>query len=130
MILVILVSIVVLVAVSLAVLWMVGERGQLIMRSTPAFFRAAGGWGARLHAYVYGRWTRQYLDVLLNRLPSGGEGGKWLAQHYHGKVLTHDHAEAIVMLDRPLEERDLELIFPVRQKNPWVSSGSGSLPSE
>jgi NAD-dependent dihydropyrimidine dehydrogenase PreA subunit len=119
----ILVSVVILVAVPLAALWIVGERGRLMMRSTPAFFRAAGGWGARLHAYIYGRWTRQYIHVLLNKLPSGGEGGTWLAQHYHGKVLTHDHAEAIVTLDRPLAERDLEQIIPYPHARKLVLDG-------
>jgi NAD-dependent dihydropyrimidine dehydrogenase PreA subunit len=124
MILTLLLTVLVLVAASLAALWIVGERGRLMMHSTPAFLRAAGGWGARLHAYVYGRWTRQYINVLLNKLPSsGGEGGTWLAQHYHGKVLTHDHAEAIVTLDRPIAERDLEQIIPYPHARKLVLDG-------
>jgi NAD-dependent dihydropyrimidine dehydrogenase PreA subunit len=125
MILALLALIVGLVLVSLAVLWIVGERGRLMMRSTPAFFRAAGGWRARLHAYIYGRWTGPYVDFLLNKTPSGGggAGAAWLAEHYHGKVLTHDHAEAIVTLDRPIEERDLEQIIPFQHARKLVLDG-------
>jgi len=120
-----LVAFLVLIAAALAALWIAGERGHLLMRSTPAFFRAAGGWGARLHAYIYGRWTRQYVDVLLNKMPSGGggKGAAWLAERYHGKVLTHDHAKAIVNLDQPIEERDLEQIVPYQHARKLVLDG-------
>jgi Pyruvate/2-oxoacid:ferredoxin oxidoreductase delta subunit len=124
MILAILSCVVLLIVVSLTVLWIVGERGRLMMRSTPEFFRAAGGWGARLHAYIYGRWTGRYVDFLINKTPPGnGSGAAWLAEHYHGKVLTHDHAEAIVMLDHPIEERDLEQIVPYKHARRLLLDG-------
>jgi Pyruvate/2-oxoacid:ferredoxin oxidoreductase delta subunit len=92
----------------LLVLWLVGERGRLMLPSTWRFLRAGG----RLHGYIYGRWTRQYVDVLLNRLPPNPKATGWLADHYHGKVLTHDHAQAIVGSTRDVPLQDLEQIIP------------------
>jgi len=112
------------VVMAFAALWLVGERGRIVMRSTPAFFRAAGGLSRWIHAYIYGRWTGAYVDFLINKTPSGnGSGAKWLAAHYHGKVLTHDHAEAIVTLDHPLEEHDLEQIVPYQHARKLVLEG-------
>jgi len=101
-------SLLAVVVVGLLVLWIVGERGRLLLPSTRRFF-AAGG---RLHGYVYGRWTRQYIDVLLNRLPPNPKAMQSFAEHYHGKVLLHDHATAIVGADRDIGPTDLEQIVP------------------
>jgi len=118
------VSILFVVVVAFVPLWLVGERGRLMMRSTPAFFRATGGWLHGIHAYIYGRWTGAYVDFLINKTPSGnGDGAKWLAAHYHGKVLTHDHAEAIVTLEQPIGERDLEQIVPYKHARKLVLEG-------
>ncbi len=94
--------------VLIAGLWMVGERGRLLRPSTRRFLREGG----RLHGYVYSRWTRQYINVLLNHLRPTPGAGKWLADHYHGKVLTHEHAEAIVSSRKDIPLRDLEQIIP------------------
>ena len=96
------------VVAALLVLWLIGERGRLLRRSTWGMLRE----GVSLHGYVYGRWTRQYVDVLLNRLPSGEKGGRWLAERYHGKVLMHEHARAIVEINRDIPLRDLEQVVP------------------
>lgn len=93
-------------------LWVRGERGFLPRPSTKRFFREAGFGLQALHGYIYARWTRQYVDVLLNRLPANPRGMKWLSDHYHGKVLPHEHAEAIVKLDRDIPLRDLEQVVP------------------
>jgi NAD-dependent dihydropyrimidine dehydrogenase PreA subunit len=93
-------------------LWLAGERGRLLRPSTRRLFRASGSWRNALHGYVYARWTNQYVDALLNRIPGGNGGGRWLADHYHGKILTHEHAEALVSLDKDLPRRDLEQIVP------------------
>ncbi|MBM3745557.1 MAG: 4Fe-4S dicluster domain-containing protein [Acidobacteria bacterium] len=90
------------------VLWIVGERGRLLLGSTRRFFREGG----RLHGYVYGRWTRQYIDVLLNRLPANPKATHWLADRYHGKVLTHDHATALVGSDKDVPLQDLDQVVP------------------
>ncbi len=105
--------------VAALVLWIVGERGRLVLPSTQAFLRAGG----RLHGYVYGRWTRQYIDVLLNRLPPNRKAMQWFADHYHGKVLTHDHATAIVTADRDLGPTDLEQIIPYPMARNLVLKG-------
>jgi NAD-dependent dihydropyrimidine dehydrogenase PreA subunit len=101
-----------LIPAALLVLWLAGERGRLLRPSTRRLFRESGSWLNGLHGYIYGRWTNQYVDALLNRIPAGAGGGHWLADHYHGKVLTHEHAEALVSLDKDLPRRDLEQIVP------------------
>lgn len=90
-----------------AALWLVGERGRLILPSTRRFLRA----GARLHGYVYGRWTRQYIKALFKLRPSP-EAGKWWADRHHGKVLTHDHATALVGHNKDVPLQDLEQVIP------------------
>lgn len=91
----------------------VGEKGQL-RRSTADFFRESGMHLRTLHGYIYLRWTQSYIKSLFrltgNRKPSKGE--HWLAQHYHGKVLTHENARCLVQLDRPIERRNLDQIVP------------------
>jgi hypothetical protein len=92
--------------------WLAGERGHLLRPSTRGLFREIDSWGHKLHAYIYGRWTNPYVDLLLNRLPPSDKGGRWFADHYHGKVLTHDHATAIVTLNKSIPLQDLEQIVP------------------
>ena len=108
------------VAVALLSAWVVGERGRLLRRSTRAMMVQAGVRRqlnlSALHGYVYGRWTKQYL-WLLNRqiVPRLGQRGRqFLADRYHGKVLTHELAKAIVTVE-PNQEiplQDLEQIIP------------------
>lgn len=111
-------------------LWLFGERGHLLLPSTKRSLRLGlplsakqasrrkrpSSWKtalASLEGYVYGRWTNQYISVLLHRImPRLDAGGKQrLADRYHGKVLTHEQARAIVVLDKPIR-RDLEQIIP------------------
>ena len=116
-------------------IWIFGERGHLLLPSTQRSMRQ---WRSRsaadapstppgpgvprpprlgllkqLEGYVYGRWTNQYINVLLNRVVPGmsPEGRARLAEHYHGKIITHDEAKAIIKLDQPIR-RDLEQIIP------------------
>lgn len=90
------------------VLWLIGERGRFLRPSTTRFFREGG----RLHGYIYGRWTRQYIHVLLNTLRPTPKAGTWLSDRYHGKVLTHENAKSIITLNRPIPLRDLDQIVP------------------
>jgi NAD-dependent dihydropyrimidine dehydrogenase PreA subunit len=66
-----------------------------------------------LHAYVYARWTKQYIGMAMKygmpRLDERSRKGVGIA--YHGKVLTQDQAEAIILLDHPIERRTLEQII-------------------
>ncbi len=93
-----------------------GERGRL-RPSTLAFFRQSKSCLDALHGYVYGRWTSRYLKTLFS-LPApsssaeAGKAARKLADHYHGKVLTHDHAHAIVTLDRDVPLQEIEQIVP------------------
>lgn len=67
-----------------------------------------------LHAYVYGRWTRQYIRVLRNSIIPrlSRRGKKKLAEGFHAKVLTHEHAKAIITINEHIPRRDLEQIIP------------------
>ena len=70
--------------------------------------------GSALHAYFYGRWTNQYINLLVHRIyPRLDAAGRqrW-ANHYHGKVLTHEHARAIITLNKDIPLQDLEQIIP------------------
>jgi NAD-dependent dihydropyrimidine dehydrogenase PreA subunit len=67
-----------------------------------------------LHSYFYGRWTNQYINLLVNHVTPrlGVRGKRWLADRYHGKVLTPEHAKAIVTLQEDIPLRSLERIIP------------------
>ena len=96
--------------VGLLVLWLFGERWRFFRPST----RSMLGEGGSLHGYVYGRWTNQYIHVLINWLMPRAKSGGWtsLSDHYHGKVLTQEEAEAIVSAKKDIPLRDLEQIVP------------------
>lgn len=106
----------VLAAAFLLFVFVAGERGGF-HRSTWRYFREAGFGLSALHGYVYGRWTQRYVNFLLNSPPPRSQEraekmARWLADHYHGKVLTHEHARAIVTLDRKIPLQDLDQIVP------------------
>lgn len=98
-------------------LWLFGERWRLLRRSTKQMVRE-GGFGLNtLHGYLYGRWTNQYVKLLLDSLPHappsvGPKAGTWLSDHYHGKVLTQEQAEAIINSKKDIPLQDLEQIIP------------------
>ncbi len=129
------VSILLLAFFALFALWVFGERGQLMLPSTRRAMPRRGGKrsSARpehkahaakkprrhavfdaVHAYVYGRWTNQYIYALINwvmpRLDARGRE-HW-ANSYHGKVLTPELAAELVMLDHDVDARRLEQIIP------------------
>jgi ferredoxin len=111
------------------VFWLYAERWHPLRPSTLAFMRAIGWRRAlglnSLHGYVYGRWTRQYLHLLMHRLfpRLNAEGRRRWSDRYHGKVLTHDEARAIVTLDREISLRDLEQIIPYPTARALVLEG-------
>lgn len=110
-------------------LWIWGERGRLMLPSTLESVRSGKARDLvnfrALHMYIYGRWTNQYIKFVINRLHPGlGERGKkWWTDRYHGKVLTHDQARAIVELDHPIPRRDLEQVVPYPLAREIVLSG-------
>jgi Pyruvate/2-oxoacid:ferredoxin oxidoreductase delta subunit len=77
------------------------------------------------HGYVYGRWPNQYINLLTNYLEPrlGPRGKKWLADRYHGKVLTQEHARAIVTIDQDIPLQDLEQIIPYPSARDLVLKG-------
>jgi Pyruvate/2-oxoacid:ferredoxin oxidoreductase delta subunit len=107
-----------LLAAGALVLWLIGERGRLLLPSTWRLMRALG-WRRvvslqALHAYVYGRWTQHYIGFVLNRLYPrvGSRQKRWLADRFHAKVLTAEHAGAIVTLNQDIPLQDLEQVIP------------------
>lgn len=105
------------------------ERGRLILPSTKRLLRAHGLRNIlnlkALHSYVYMRWTKQYIHFALNLLAprSTAPGRKRWSDHYHGKVLTHGQAKAIVKLNHPIPLRDLEQIIPYPTARDLVLKG-------
>jgi Na+-translocating ferredoxin:NAD+ oxidoreductase RNF subunit RnfB len=110
----------------LAGLWLFGERWRLLRPSTRRSMREGGIGLNALHGYVYGRWTNQYVHTLIHRiiprLKPGG--GKWLSDHYHGKILRHEEAEAIIANQKDIPLRDLEQIIPYPTARDLVLQGS------
>src|SRR5579864_4129716 len=103
-----------LIFVVLAFFLIVGENGKF-HRSTWAFFHESGLHLRTLHGYIYGRWTPRYIKVLFGMTaakPTASKGEHWLAQHYHGKVLTHEQARCIINLDQPIKRRNLDRVVP------------------
>jgi len=119
------------VAAAAFVLWLFGERWRLAQPSTLRGLRGGGGAGGSrlsgLHAYVYGRWTNQYLAILIKRVfPRLDEQGlKWWRDRYHAKVLTPGQAEAIVLHDHDIPRQDLgEQIIPYLLARDIVLTGA------
>ncbi|MEJ2697769.1 MAG: 4Fe-4S binding protein [Candidatus Sulfobium sp.] len=77
------------------------------------------------HGYIYGRWTNQYIRVLLlNIIPRLKPAGKkWLSDRYHGKVLTEEQAKSIITLNRNIPLQDLEHIIPYPMARDIVLNG-------
>lgn len=98
-------------------LWLVGRRGRLVRESSRRFWqesrRLPSAALRTLHFYIYGRWTREYLIVAAAIVTHLGRRGKqWMADRYHGKVLTHPEATALVRIGKSIPLRDLEQIVP------------------
>ena len=109
--------------------WLFGERWRPLRLSTWRFLREGGLRrllnGSAIHAYAYGRWTNQYIDVLINRIYPrlDARGRQHWADHYHGKVLTPEHARAIITLNEEIPLQDLEQIIPYPVARDIVLSG-------
>jgi ferredoxin len=103
--------------------WLIGERGHLMLPSTRRSFRAEGVRSVfrfqTWHLYVYGCWSTLYVGFLIHcafrcLAALGAPGRNWLAHRYHGKVLTLDHARALVTVDKPIALQDLEQVIPYK----------------
>ncbi|UCF20949.1 MAG: 4Fe-4S binding protein [Gemmatimonadota bacterium] len=106
--------------VGLAALWLLGERGRLILPSTLAAIRSGRTGGRRrgklnaLHGYVYSRWPNQYISFFINTLlpRMTPKLKRWWANRYHGKVLPTELAREIITLNHEIKRTDLERIIP------------------
>lgn len=104
---------------ALLVLWLIGERGHLMLPSTRQALESRSN-GPRqpfinsVHGYVYGRWAFQYISFFIHTmLPRMTPSFKrWWADRYHGKVLTTELARRIITLDHEIKRTDLEQIIP------------------
>ena len=77
-----------------------------------------------LHTYVYARWSELYVRLGRWALPYLMPGTKrWLADRYHGKVLTHDLARAIITIEKDIPLRDLEQIIPYDHARDLILNG-------
>jgi len=117
--------------VSVLGVWLLGERWRLLRPSTRKFVRESGGWRQMLNlnvivnGYVYARWTNQFQRLLIYHIAPrlGPRGKKWFSDHQHHKVLTHEHAKAIINLDHDIPLRDLEQIIPYPMARNLVLKG-------
>ena len=80
--------------VTVLTLWLFGERWRPLRPSSWKMIREGGLKQFLnpniLHGYIYGRWTNQYIKLLINYISPrlGPRGQRWLSDRYHGKVLT------------------------------------------
>lgn len=114
---------------SVLILWLLGRRGRLMQRSTLSMVRESGLIRflslATLHGCVYFRWTKEYVRLGKTVMPYlGSRIGRWIADRYHGKVLTSELAQAIVAIDHDVSLRDLEQIIPYSMARDLVLRGN------
>ncbi len=115
--------------VGLSLLWLFGERGRPLRPSTWRMLRETDVRSLIslnvLNGYVYGRWTNQYLSMLINRINPrlGPAAWRWTTNRYHAKVITHEEARAIITLDHDIAKRDLEQVIPYATARDLVLKG-------
>jgi ferredoxin len=109
------------------VAWLFGERWRPLRSSTCKLVREGGLRRflnlSFLHAYTYLRWTNQYIKLLFNLPSPSPRAKKWLADHYHGKVLTTELARNIITLNKNISLQDLEQIIPYPMARDLILKG-------
>ena len=72
--------------------------------------------GRAFNIVAYGRWIPQYIRVYQRLMAWAGPGAKkWMADTYHGKVLTTMDAKSIINLDHDIPFQELSTkIVPYR----------------
>jgi len=110
-------------------IWFFGERWRPLRPSTWKFMKEAGLWRIitlqALHGYIYGRWTNQYVSILIYKiLPRLNPVRKmWLSEHYHSKIITNEQANFIITNDKDIPLHDLEQIIPYKIAHDIVLNG-------
>jgi ferredoxin len=108
-----------LIGVALVALWIWGERGRLLLPSTRKLLH---GLGRRslfsrdfLHAYIYARWTNQYIGWAINchfpTLNPARVDQRWDGV-YHGKVLPTALAKKLITVEQDIPRTVLEQVIP------------------
>jgi Pyruvate/2-oxoacid:ferredoxin oxidoreductase delta subunit len=99
-------------------IWLIGERGKVLMPSTKNFFQQGGVKRflslSTLHGYIYMRWQKAYLSAFINTIgPNSSQSARrWWSDQYHAKVLTDQQAKTIVTVQENIPYRDLEQVIP------------------
>ena len=110
--------------------YIIGERSVLLRSSTKRFLQESGWLRSlnlkSLHGYVYLRWPGHYIHLCIHYFAPLFKRGivEWMSDHYHGKVLTHDLAKAIITLNKEIPLIDLEQIIPYPTARKLVLDGS------
>ncbi len=93
--------------------WLIAERGHFILPSSRKFipwmnFRPTVAIKS-LFTYIYHRWPKIIMGVLINFVHPylNGPVKRYVREHYHGKVLTLELAEAVITLDHEIPLQDL-----------------------
>ena len=61
-----------------------------------------------IHGIIYARWGPWYIKMMKQfARVSGRRGKEWMETGYHGKVLTHELATAVITIDREVPLQDL-----------------------
>ena len=99
------------------ILWLLGERGRLLMPTTRKFIKTAGlrrflNLNA-LHGYIYLRLQKQYLKFLIKNNPiSPPFVRKFISDRYHSKVITPEQTAKLITLDKDIPLQKLEQVVP------------------
>ena len=99
------------------ILWVLGERGKLILPTTKRFIRVAGlkrflNFSA-FHGYIYQRLQKKYLKFLIKANPTSPPFlRKFITDRYHSKILTPEHATKIITLNKDIPLQEIEHIIP------------------
>jgi hypothetical protein len=88
------------------------ERGHILLPSTLPALKWVGIKrllkGEGFNGILYGRWIPQYIQAVSFIAKYAGPGfKKWIKHTYHGKVLTHELARAIISIDKDIPLTDL-----------------------
>lgn len=107
-----------LVLLTLGTVWIIGERGRLLLPSTRELFRKSGISnffnGNSLHLYVYGRWTKHYIKTAVRHyVPRiSTESRLGIARNYHSRTLTLEQAKKVININHDIDVRDSEAVIP------------------
>ena len=117
-------------AIALGACLLFAERGRLLRGSTWRLLRA-GGWNKLrdktfFHSYLYARFPKEYIGYALkNALPKFSPRDRHsAADHYHGKVVPLEFAQALVAHDHDIALHDLEQVIPYPIARNLVLNGS------